>query len=127
MILNCHKKKFFIQSLEGEIIEVKGIRSSDSTHIISLVRANKLFNQGCEVYVAYVIDSNLDESQISKIHIICEYPNVFPKELLGLPPDHELEFAIEVYLGTTPISIIPYLWCQRAKRAENLIARSFGP
>ncbi|XP_052882767.1 uncharacterized protein LOC128291610 [Gossypium arboreum] len=34
--------------------------------------------------------------------------DVFPEELPGLPPDREVEFAIEVHPGTTPISIPPY-------------------
>ena len=32
----------------------------------------------------------------------------FSEELLGLPPDREIEFGIDVPPGTQPISIIPY-------------------
>lgn len=37
VILDCRKKKSYVQSMEGEIMEVKGTRSSGLTHIISLV------------------------------------------------------------------------------------------
>lgn len=37
MILDCCKKKFSVQSNEGKTIEVKGIRLSDSTNIISSI------------------------------------------------------------------------------------------
>jgi hypothetical protein len=37
-----------------------------------------------------------------------EYPDVFPNELLGMPPDRAVEFKIELQLGTTPISKWPY-------------------
>ena len=40
--------------------------------------------------------------------IVCNYPDVFPKELLGLPPHTEIEFAIDIVLGATPASITPY-------------------
>ena len=40
--------------------------------------------------------------------MINEFPNVFPKELLGLPPEREVDMSIEVLLGTTPISRAPY-------------------
>jgi hypothetical protein len=33
---------------------------------------------------------------------------VFPDELLGLPPDREVEFAVELIPGTPPISRRPY-------------------
>jgi hypothetical protein len=33
---------------------------------------------------------------------------VFSEELLGMPPDHDIEFVIELILGTTPIYTSPY-------------------
>jgi len=40
--------------------------------------------------------------------VVCEFPDVFTEELPGLPPDREVEFAIELIPGTTPISRRPY-------------------
>ncbi|XP_035838246.1 uncharacterized protein LOC118485856 [Helianthus annuus] len=37
-----------------------------------------------------------------------EYPDVFPDELPGLPPDRQLEFTIDLIPGTEPISKAPY-------------------
>ncbi|XP_052874346.1 uncharacterized protein LOC128279459 [Gossypium arboreum] len=48
------------------------------------------------------------ESQCSKIRTVCEFPDVFLEELSGLSPDQEIEFVIEVYPGTDPVSIPPY-------------------
>ena len=39
---------------------------------------------------------------------ICEYKNVFPDELLGLPPHRDVDFTIELHLGTSPISMTPH-------------------
>ena len=38
-----------------------------------------------------------------------EFADVFPKELLGLPPHREMDFSIEVYLVTDPILVAPYI------------------
>jgi hypothetical protein len=35
--------------------------------------------------------------------VVCEFLDVFPEELPGMPPDRELEFAIEIVPGTAPI------------------------
>ena len=35
--------------------------------------------------------------------MVSEYPDVFPEELPGMPPDRELEFAIDLVPGTTLI------------------------
>ena len=37
--------------------------------------------------------------------VVCEYVDVFPDELLGLPPQRVLDFGIELHLGTSPISM----------------------
>jgi hypothetical protein len=46
---------------------------------------------------------------LEEILIIQEYPNVFPDELSGMPPDKAIEFKIELQPGTTPILKRPYL------------------
>lgn len=40
--------------------------------------------------------------------MVCEYLDMFLDELSGLPPDLEVEFTIDLVLGTTPISQAPY-------------------
>jgi hypothetical protein len=47
--------------------------------------------------------NQLDASQGSKVPVVNEFPNVFPKELLGMPPDRDIEFVIELKPSTTPI------------------------
>jgi hypothetical protein len=39
---------------------------------------------------------------------VCEYPDVFPEELRGMPPDRDVEFSIELLPRTAPISKRPY-------------------
>jgi hypothetical protein len=48
------------------------------------------------------------ESPLKKIPVVCEYVDVFPDELPGMPPDRDIKFAIELQPGTTPISKRPY-------------------
>ena len=50
----------------------------------------------------------MTELPLKKIPVVCEYADVFPDELLGMPPDRDIEFAIELQPGTTPISKRPY-------------------
>jgi hypothetical protein len=44
-------------------------------------------------------------SPLDEIPVVCEYPDVFPDELPGMPPDREVEFVIELQPGTAPISV----------------------
>jgi hypothetical protein len=42
--------------------------------------------------------------KLKDIPIVCEYPDVFPDDLPGMPPDRDIEFIIELQPGTAPIS-----------------------
>jgi hypothetical protein len=45
---------------------------------------------------------------LEEIRVVQEYPNVFPEKLSGMPPDHEIEFLIELLPGTPLIFKRPY-------------------
>jgi hypothetical protein len=47
-------------------------------------------------------------SPLDEIPVVCEYPDVFPEELPGMPLDRDVEFVIELQPGTAPISKRPY-------------------
>jgi hypothetical protein len=44
----------------------------------------------------------------NNIRVVRDFPDVFPEELPGMPPDREVEFVIDLLPGTTPISKWPY-------------------
>jgi hypothetical protein len=52
--------------------------------------------------------NQLDASQGSEVPVVIEFPDVFPKELSGMPPDRDIEFVIELKPGTAPIYKTPY-------------------
>jgi hypothetical protein len=51
----------------------------------------------------HTVAQNLED-----ISVACEFPDVFPEDLPGMPPDRVVEFTIELQPGTTPISRQPY-------------------
>jgi hypothetical protein len=52
--------------------------------------------------------NQLDASQGSEMPMVNEFPDVFPKELPGMPPDWDIEFVIELKPGISPIYKTPY-------------------
>jgi hypothetical protein len=45
---------------------------------------------------------------LEDIIVVQEYMDVFPEELLGMPPDRDVEFLIELLPRAPPISKRPY-------------------
>jgi hypothetical protein len=48
------------------------------------------------------------ELKLEDIHVIREFPDVFPDDLPGMPPERMIEFKIELQPGIAPISKAPY-------------------
>jgi hypothetical protein len=61
------------------------------------------FQDGTDSRAYVTIISHVDE-----FPVVCEYPDVFPDGLPGMPPDRDVEFVIELQPGTAPISKRPY-------------------
>jgi len=66
-----------------------------------------LLSKGCTAFVCGVEVLETLELEPKDILIVQEFLEVF-QEVPGLPPDQEIEFAIELVPGTTPISKAPY-------------------
>jgi hypothetical protein len=49
------------------------------------------------------VDSS-EAYRLEIIKVVSEFPDVFPKDLPGMPPERKVEFAIELLPGTAPIS-----------------------
>jgi hypothetical protein len=45
---------------------------------------------------------------LENIPVACEFSDVFPEDLPGMPPNRDVEFIIELHPGTAPISRRPY-------------------
>ena len=43
-----------------------------------------------------------------ELDVVSEFPDVFPEELPGMPPDRSVEFVIELLPGTAPVFKRPY-------------------
>ena len=55
------------------------------------------------------------ELTVEMVPVVCEYPDVFPKDFVGLPPVREVKFSIEVVSRMTPISKEPQSYLSRRK------------
>jgi hypothetical protein len=62
-------------------------------HVISRIKAS----------LHHVVERSLED-----IHVVREFPDVFPDDLPGMPPERAIEFKIELQPGTAPISKAPY-------------------
>ena len=101
-------KRVTLRTPNEDEVTFIGERSNHLSNVISAATARTMVRKGCEAYLAYVIDTVKARPSVSDIPTVSDFPDVFPEELLGLPPHREIEFAIDVVPGATPASITPY-------------------
>ncbi|XP_070046280.1 uncharacterized protein [Nicotiana tomentosiformis] len=63
---------------------------------------------GYDIYLAYVRDVIIDTPIIESVLVVRDFLDVFPADLLGMPPDKDNDFGNDLLPGTQPISIPPY-------------------
>ncbi|KAM2938208.1 hypothetical protein FF1_038026 [Malus domestica] len=83
-------------------------RSGVRHGVISTMRAKKLLSKGCQGYIAHVVLNDVVPSSVEEVGVVRHYPDVFPDNFPGFPPDRDVEFSIDLLPGTYPISLTPY-------------------
>ncbi|XP_050233405.1 uncharacterized protein LOC126681891 [Mercurialis annua] len=91
-----------------ETVSFQGEELKSTTSIISTIKAQRMMRKRCQAFLAIVLDTEKAQGNVQNVLVVMKYPDVFPEELPGLPPDREIEFCIELAPGTKPISIPPY-------------------
>jgi hypothetical protein len=107
-LIDCYAKTVTFQTPEGERMIFEGERILKLIALISVVTAQKLLRKGCMGYLAYILNSDDEVPRLKDIPVVKEFPDVFPKELQGLPPEREVEASINTFPGVPPIAQQPY-------------------
>ena len=128
--LYCYKKGVRLVRPEEPGVIFRGIRREIAPILINAMTASKMLRKGCQGYLAFVVDRRQEGTQLENIPIVKEFPDVFPDDILGLPPDKEIEFTIDLIPGTDPISIPPYRMAPAELRElkaqlEELLSKGF--
>jgi hypothetical protein len=82
----CAKIAISLTKEDGTIVEFNATIQADQTSLLNQVQGTPL----------------------EEIRVVQEYPEVFSKDLSGMPPDCDIEFIIDLLPGTPPISKRPY-------------------
>ena len=109
-MIDCNEKEVTFLPPQNELFIFKREYKDNKISIISALKAARLLNGGCEGYLAIVVIETEDQKlKLEDIPVVNEFHEVFPKELLELPPDEEIKFKIDLLPETAPISKVSYM------------------
>ena len=99
---------FVFQFSDEPILEWKGSSLAPMGRCISYLKARKIISKGYLYHLLWVKDYRSETLTLESVSVVCEFPEVFPDDLLGVPPEREIDFGIYLLTSTQPISIPPY-------------------
>ncbi|KAK1432009.1 hypothetical protein QVD17_08873 [Tagetes erecta] len=103
----CNQKIVQFLSPTGKQICVYGERKNDII-ICTMAKAKKYLKRGYHAFLAYVMDKETKKLELNQVPIVNEFPDVYPDELPGVPPERQVEFKIDLVPGANPVAKSPY-------------------
>nr|GEY24315.1 putative reverse transcriptase domain-containing protein [Tanacetum cinerariifolium] len=114
-VIICAKKIVRIP-FGDEILIVRGDGSNNKhetrLNIISYTKTQQYLTKGCHVFLANITATKDEDKSKGKrledLPVVQEFPEVFPEDLLGIPPTRQVEFQIDLIPGAAPVAWAPY-------------------
>ncbi|KAD4385909.1 hypothetical protein E3N88_26078 [Mikania micrantha] len=103
----CNRKVVQLISPSGKELSIQGERRCGAV-LCSLAKVMKYMNNGGKSFLAYVVDVDKEVKKLEDVTIVRDFPDVFPDDLPGVPPERDVEFRIDLIPGAKPIAKTPY-------------------
>ena len=106
-VIDCAQQVVTLTNPQGKKMEVKMVTSTDDT-----AAEKGRVAEAERILAATLVDEGTvcvaEGTELADVPVVCDFPDVFPEELPGMPPDRDIQFSIDLKPGTAPISIRPY-------------------
>ena len=104
VVIDCDRMRVTAYTPDGTCVVFQGNRHDVSPHI---VYDSRWHGQLTGWLASLTLEDEMRQD-MSLPRVVYEYEDVFPDELPGLPPPRDVEFCIELHLGTSRISMTPH-------------------
>ena len=105
--LRCFKKVILRLCENSDLIyEIFSLGKRGVT--LSTKEMRRLKQDGVLMFSLLAYLSVENQAVIDRLPVVKEFPEVFPDEIPDVPPEREVEFAIDLVPDTKPVSMAPY-------------------
>ncbi|KAJ9535388.1 hypothetical protein OSB04_un001497 [Centaurea solstitialis] len=130
--IDCENERVVIRNPSGGELTILSERRKKIPKLCTLAKARKHVLHGGHSFLAYVVDSREEarKKTVADVPVVSEYPDVFPDDLPGVPPERQVEFRIDLVPGAAPIAKAPYRLAppemqELSKQLEELLDKGF--
>ena len=104
VVIDCDSKRITAYTWDDIRVTFRGNNHDALPHTVHNSRwSGKLMG-----WLASLTLEDKVRQDLSLPRVVCEYEDVFPDELPGLPPHRDVDFVIELHLSMSPISMTPH-------------------
>ncbi|KAJ0456921.1 putative nucleotidyltransferase, Ribonuclease H [Helianthus annuus] len=107
----CFEKMIRFSLANGDLLCVYGETASKGLKLMSCIQASKYLRKEYRAFLANIVVAEKGKKkkvEVKDVPVVREFPQVFPDDLPGLPPSHDIDFRIDLIPGANPVAKAPY-------------------
>ena len=104
VVIDCDRKRVTAYTRDGVCVVFQG----DKHNTLPQTVYDSRWHGQLRGWLASLTLEDKIRQDVSLPRVVCEYDDVFPDELPGLPPSRDVDFYIELHPSTSPISMTPH-------------------
>ena len=104
-MIECERQLVRVRTPSGGELVIPDEGNSHGPTFCSPTRAKRYLQQGCFGFRTFVVDTRVQgTTELSGVPIVQDFPDIFPKDFLGVRPERQVKFRIDLVPGATPIA-----------------------
>ncbi|KAJ9546782.1 hypothetical protein OSB04_019325 [Centaurea solstitialis] len=129
---DCEGQRVKIRNPSGGDLIITGNGMKRPPKTCSLAKARRYVKGGGISYLVYVaeIAGEIKKKTVADVPVVRDFPDVFPEDLPGVPPERQVEFGIDLIPGAAPVAKAPYRLAppemqELSNQLEELLGKGF--
>ncbi|KAJ9556252.1 LOW QUALITY PROTEIN: hypothetical protein OSB04_010866 [Centaurea solstitialis] len=130
--VDCENCRVVVRNPSGGELTILGDASKRLPKVCSVAKARSYVLRGGTSYLVYLISDQGESKKktVRDVPVVCEFPDVFPEDLPGIPPERQVEFRIDLIPGAAPVAKTPYRLAppemqELSNQLEELLEKGF--
>ena len=104
VVIDCERRRVTAYTQDGICVTFQG----DKHNVLPQTVYDSRWHGQLMGWLASLTREDEVRQDLDLPRVVCEYEDVFPDELPGLPPHRDVDLCIELHPDTSPISMTPH-------------------
>ncbi|XP_070037049.1 uncharacterized protein [Nicotiana tomentosiformis] len=108
-ILDCHAKIVTLVMPGLRRLKWRSVLDYVPSKVVSFLKARQMVEKGCEAYLDFMSNVSTDTSTVESVLVVRDFPDMFPTDLLSMPPNGDIDFVAVLghVVSSEVIKVVP--------------------